>query len=106
LSATGGDAGIDQRSPSPSTVAETAAFSAPWPLCTAAQANPAILWPPDHKLIPVSIVGVTDSNNDAIAINVSAVKQDEPTNGLGDGDAPVDAVITGGKLLLRAERSG
>ena len=32
--------------------------------------------------------------------------QDEPVNGLGDGDTTPDAVLQGGSVLLRAERSG
>jgi chitinase len=44
-------------------------------------------------------------------ITITSVTQDEPTNGLGDGDTPVDAIITHNTgsddtLLLRAERSG
>lgn len=52
-----------------------------------AQANPAVLsapnHPPNHKLVPVEIVGVTDPNNDAVTITITGVTQDEPVNGLG-----------------------
>jgi hypothetical protein len=77
------------------------------PLCAAAQAMPAQSWPPNHKMVPVKIVGVTDPDNDNVTITVTAVTQDEPVNGLGDGDTSPDAVVTGDdKLLLRAERAG
>src|SRR5207253_2680124 len=47
------------------------------PQCGRAQASPGLLWPPNHGMVPVSIVGVTDPDNDAIAIAITAVTQDE-----------------------------
>ena len=42
-----------------------------------------------------------------VTITIDGVTQDEATNGLGDGDTPIDAVINAdGTVLLRAERSG
>jgi hypothetical protein len=76
------------------------------PACGLAQANPSSLWPPNHKMISVGIVGVADPNNDQVAITIIGVTQDEPVNGLGDGDTSPDAVIQGDKVMLRAERSG
>jgi hypothetical protein len=72
-----------------------------------ARASVPVLWPPDHSLIKVSILGVTDPNNNA-TVRITAVMQDEPTKGLGDGDTPIDAIISedGQSVLLRAERSG
>ena len=49
---------------------------------------------------------MTDPNNDAVTITINAVTQDEPVNGLGDGDTSPDAIIQGDKVLLRAERAG
>jgi len=49
---------------------------------------------------------VTDPNNDNVTITITGVTQDEPVNGLGDGDTSPDAVIQGNKVLLRAERAG
>ena len=76
------------------------------PNCGLAKANPAILWPPNHSLVPIKIVNLTDPNNDQVSITVTGVTQDEPLNGLGDGDTSPDAVINGGNVLLRAERAG
>ena len=77
------------------------------------RADVPVLWPPDHRLVPVRILGVVDPDQPPYnaTITIDSVTQDEPTNGLGDGDTPVDAIIThnpGGDdtLLLRAERSG
>jgi hypothetical protein len=76
------------------------------PLCQLARAEPSLLWPPNHKMVPISIVGVTDPNNSPVAITVIGVTQDEPVNGLGDGDSAPDAAIAGGTVLVRSERSG
>jgi hypothetical protein len=74
-----------------------------------ARADVPVLWPPDHKMALVHIVGVTKPTDDKIAL--TGVTQDEPTNGLGDGDTAIDAIMqvnAGGddSVLLRAERSG
>jgi hypothetical protein len=69
-----------------------------------ARADVGVLWPPDHKMVQVHIIGLVNPNNDPITID--AVTQDEPTNGLGDGDTPIDAIINGDSVTLRAERSG
>jgi hypothetical protein len=76
------------------------------PACGAARPLSPVLWPPNHKLVPVQIAGVTDPNNQNVTIRVTGVTQDEPVNGLGDGDVSPDAVLQGNDLLLRAERSG
>lgn len=76
------------------------------PACELAQASPALLWPPDHKLLSVAIVGVADPDNDQVTLTVMEVTQDEPLDGLGDGDTSPDAVVRGATVLLRAERAG
>lgn len=76
------------------------------PACGRAQASPALLWPPNHKLVPIGITGVSDPNNDQVTITVTSVTQDEAINDLGDGDTSPDAVIQGDSVLLRAERAG
>jgi hypothetical protein len=76
------------------------------PACSLARPSLMQLWPPDHKLVPVNILGVTDPNNDGVTISITGVTQDEPVNGLGDGDTSPDATLSGGTAFLRAERSG
>jgi hypothetical protein len=76
------------------------------PLCSAGRASPALLWPPNHKMVQVGITGLADSNDDRLQIAVIGVTQDEPVNGIGDGDTSPDAVIQGDTVLLRAERLG
>jgi hypothetical protein len=76
------------------------------PVCDLAQPTLAILWPPNHKLVSVGILNVNDPNNIEVSIDISSVTQDEPVNGLGDGDTSPDAVLQGDKVLLRIERDG
>jgi hypothetical protein len=54
----------------------------------------------------VQITGISDPQNNAFTIAVTGVTQDEPVNGLGDGDTSPDGVIQGNQVLLRAERAG
>jgi hypothetical protein len=70
------------------------------------------LWPPNHKMIELAIEGVIDADavyND-VTLRITGVSQDEPVNGLGDGDTSPDAVIQpsnqADSVLIRAERSG
>jgi hypothetical protein len=81
------------------------------PICKLAVAWPLLMWPPNHKMHEVKIYGVKDKDRDDVKIEFLGVTQDEPTNGLGDGDTGPDAVIKkdaagNSKLHLRAERSG
>lgn len=76
------------------------------------EANTKILWPPDHRMEWVSITANAADNSGSVTLSAS-VSSNEPQNGLGDGDLPVDwtdPVIdqaTGTLMLqLRAERSG
>ena len=71
-----------------------------------ALAKPVTLWPPNHKMVPVAVTGVTDPDNDQVIITILGITQDEPVNGLGDGDTSPDAAISGDKALIRSERAG
>lgn len=76
------------------------------PACDHARPSVGELWPPNHRMVEVSILGVTHPANAAVTITVLGVTQDEPTSGIGNGDSSPDAVIQGGTVLLRAERRG
>lgn len=76
------------------------------PLVSAAQPSVNCMWPPNHKMTEVSILGVSDPEDNA-SIVIDSVTSDESTKGTGDGDTAVDAIINAnGTVLLRAERSG
>jgi len=53
------------------------------PDCSRAAASPSFVWPPDGKFVPVSIVRVTDPEDDPIAIAIKGITQDEPRTGKG-----------------------
>lgn len=74
------------------------------PVCTSAQPSVSSLWKADRTMVPVSILGVTDPNNDPITITYPAVTQDEPISGLDRRDVSPDAAVSGQQILLRAER--
>ena|GEM_PF-5035781 len=77
------------------------------PVCTAAYPSLAEIWPPNHKQIAISILGVTDADHDPITITIQRVLQDEPTNAAGDGNTAVDGGGLGaGGAWVRAEREG
>lgn len=77
------------------------------PDCIAATATPALLWPPNHKLVTIDLGGISDPDGDAVTLTVTGITQDEPTNGLGDGDkAPDGFGVATATPQVRAERSG
>ncbi|MFH1724020.1 MAG: right-handed parallel beta-helix repeat-containing protein, partial [Elusimicrobiota bacterium] len=78
------------------------------PLIGGVAAEPAVLWPPNHKMAPVMISFQATDNCEAEPVGrVAGVASNEPGDGLGDGDASPDWSIGGGlELDLRAERSG
>ncbi len=78
------------------------------PDCSALEVDPDTLWPPNHKLRLVTVSGGSDPDDDTITTAITAITQDEPVNGLGDGDTSPDAVLgpASNQARLRAERSG
>jgi hypothetical protein len=76
------------------------------PSCTDAVASISEIWPANHKMVDVSVLGVTDADGDTISIVVDSIFQDEPTNTTGDGNTEVDGQIDGSIAWVRAERSG
>ena len=77
------------------------------PVILAASANPSVLWPPNHKMTPVTVsVTLSDGLDPASRCRIESVASNEPVEGLGDGDAAPDWRVTGALTLdLRAERS-
>jgi K319-like protein/putative Ig domain-containing protein len=105
--------GIDGDVASVATVTVTVVNINTPPTLSNPRADVPVLWPPDHRMVQVHILGVVDPDQPPYnaTITIDKVTQDEATNGLGDGDTPIDAVIThkpgsDDTLLLRAERSG
>ncbi|MHA7297681.1 vWA domain-containing protein [Pseudarthrobacter sp. MDT3-1] len=78
------------------------------PVCTSAAAAQPSIWSPNHRMVGVKIVGLTDPDGDPLKLTVTGVTQDEPVNGPGDGNTSPDAAIgtDGSSVQIRAERSG
>ena len=77
------------------------------PICSGVAPSVSVLWPPNHQFEPVSITGVTDEEGNPITIAITAIFQDEPTNGTGDGDTAPDGQGSGSSTAqVRAERKG
>ena len=77
------------------------------PVCDATLPSQDFLWPPEHQMEAVNVLGVTDPEDDPLTITITSISQDEPTNGLGDGDTSPDGQGIGtDTAMLRAERSG
>jgi len=76
------------------------------PDCSGASPSISSIWPPDHDMVNVTIQGVTDPDGDLVTINIDEIKQDEPTDGTGDGHTCPDADGIGTSTAqVRAERS-
>lgn len=77
------------------------------PDCSEAYASVSEMWPPNHKLTSVSILGVTDPDDDPLVVSATAIAQDEPIDAAGSGATCPDAVGIGLDTVgLRSERSG
>ena len=77
------------------------------PVITVAEAEPHRLWPPNHKMVPITVRAEASDICGSATWKIIGVRSNEPVNGHGDGNTPPDWRITGDHtLLLRAERSG
>jgi hypothetical protein len=77
------------------------------PSITSVTPSRASLWPPNHKLVPVSISAIASDAVSATTCSISNATSSEPDNGLGDGDTIGDIQnVVGLSVLLRAERAG
>jgi hypothetical protein len=77
---------------------------------TATETADGVFWPPNHKLRTVTIYAEND-DGDECDVTITAVQQDEPVDGLGDGSTSPDAANCdnsgkASKVDLRGERSG
>jgi len=75
--------------------------------------DPVLLWPPNHRLVPVSLEVVsTDMCDPSPQVFPMSISSSEPDDAPGDGDGTTQGDIQTspgaeeGQVLLRAERSG
>jgi YVTN family beta-propeller protein len=77
------------------------------PDCSQATPSIAEIWPPNHKFVSVSVLGVTDPDGDPITIIIDSIFQDEPVDTFGDGSFTPDGQGVGTDTAeVRAERTG
>ncbi len=70
--------------------------------------TPNVLWPPNHRMVPVGIsANVADVCDPEPEFRIVSVSSNQAENGLGDGDTAPDWSLAGDlDLTLRAERAG
>src|SRR6266700_1574860 len=97
----------DPNSNNNSMTATTTASNPP-PTITGASANPSLLWPPNHKLVNVTVnYNVTDNCPLPANSCTLTVTSNEAINGTGDGNTSPDWIILDAHhVQLRAERAG
>jgi len=77
------------------------------PNCSGAHPSQATLWPPNHAMEPIEVLGVSDPDGDGVSIAIQCILQDEELNTTGDGNTEYDGGgIDTSTALVRAERSG
>jgi hypothetical protein len=77
------------------------------PVVSSVSASPNVLWPPNHKMVPVTIAVAASDACSAVTSSIVGVTSDEPVDDLGDGHTSPDWIVTGPlTLLVRSERSG
>ncbi len=76
------------------------------PVIRSLTASPSVLWPPNHRLVPVTLTADVQDAVGATTTRIVAVASSEASEGKG-GQAEPDWQVTGNlTLLLRAERNG
>jgi hypothetical protein len=66
-----------------------------------AQASTPTLWPPNNKMVPITVEGVTDADGDEVTITITSIMQDEKTGKQADASG-----IGTDTASVRAERDG
>lgn len=91
----------DSHGESDSCIAVVTVIDVNAPGFIAASASPDVMWPPNHKMVPVTIHAATSDNcGGDVDIKITSVSSNEPVDGI---DWEITGVLT---LNLRAERLG
>ena len=77
------------------------------PQILSVNATPGVLWPPNHKMVDITVTVVAFDVADPTPVSrIISVSSNQPVNGTGDGDTAPDWQITGPLTVkLRSERS-
>ena len=77
------------------------------PDCSEAKPSIAEIWPPNHKMVDIEILGVTDPDDDPVTVTITGITQDEPVEAQEKGDLdPHGAGVNIATAQVRAERLG
>ena len=77
------------------------------PVISSVTAEPNMLWPPNHQMVPITLRVVATDNCGPVRWRIARVSSNESPNGPGDGNTGPDyQIIQPHGLKLRAERSG
>jgi hypothetical protein len=79
------------------------------PEISAVTVTPAVLWPPNHRMVDVEVDYTVEDDTDPVSSLTStlSVTSNEPPNGRGDGNTSRDWEVVNPHLVrLRAERAG
>lgn len=69
--------------------------------------SPGVLWPPDHRLVPVIAELEATDGGGPVTVEGPFVTSSEPVDGTGDGDTAPDWIVDSAyQIRVRAERSG
>ncbi|MFQ5855210.1 MAG: S8 family serine peptidase [Anaerolineae bacterium] len=72
------------------------------PACSSAAPSVETIWPPNHNLVPVNVLGIADPDDDLVSIVIDSIRQDEP---VGNGKHSPDGGGVGTSTAeVRAER--
>jgi uncharacterized repeat protein (TIGR01451 family) len=102
------DSSTPDPDPSNNSSTTTTTASNPAPVITGAAADPSVLWPPNHKMVNVTVsYEVMDNCPLPPGSCTLTVTSNEPVDGEGDGHTSPDwIVLDDHHVLLRAERAG
>jgi hypothetical protein len=100
--------GLSSTAPATVTVADTI------PPSLALTVDPAVLWPPNHRLVPVQVAWQAgDACSPAVMVTLVSAVSSEPDDAPGEGDGRTTGDVVGAapgtaatSIELRAERSG
>jgi hypothetical protein len=77
------------------------------PSIESATASPAQLWPPNHRMVPVTVTSAAADTCGTATCSITSVTSTEPADANDDGNTATDWQITGPRTVdVRAERSG
>ena len=72
------------------------------PVISSVSSIPNVLWPPNHKMVPVEVrVSATDACDEAPVCSIISIESSEPDDGMADSNITGDLTA-----YLRAERLG